>query len=118
MKVCCLSSGSKGNCTYVQTQDAKFLIDCGLSIKETEKRLNQIGESLSNINFIFITHEHSDHIAGLCKIVNKYNITPYIYNQNLDVMVQKTGLPASKFVLFYLNDILISSCVTTLKFPY
>ncbi len=111
MKVCCLSSGSKGNCTYVQTQDVKFLIDCGLSIKETEKRLNQIGESLSNINFIFITHEHSDHIAGLSKIVNKYNITPYIYNQNLDVMVQKTGLPASKFVLFYLNDILISSCV-------
>lgn len=111
MKVCCLSSGSKGNCTFVQTQDAKFLIDCGLSIKETEKRLEQIGENLSNINFILITHEHSDHIAGLSKIVNKYNIVPYIFNQNLEVMVKKTGIPASKFVLFYLNDFFISSCV-------
>lgn len=113
MKVCCIASGSKGNCTYVQTQEVKFLIDCGLTTKELEKRLNQIGEKITDIDFILITHEHSDHIAGLAKVVNKYSITPYIYCENLSIMAKKTGLPPDKFVQFYLNDFYVGSCIIT-----
>ena len=113
MKVCCLASGSKGNCTFVETEDVKFLIDCGLAIKDLEVRLNQIGESVSNINFVLVTHEHSDHVSGIAKLVNKYGITPYIYYKNLQVMKQKTKLPADKFVLFYQNDFFIGSTIIT-----
>ena len=73
MKVCCLASGSKGNLTYVETDNLKILIDCGLTIKETEKRLNQIEVRPEDINLILITHEHIDHIRGLAKFLEKYH---------------------------------------------
>lgn len=78
MKVCCLASGSKGNLTYVETDNLKILIDCGLTIKETEKRLNQIEVRPEDVNLILITHEHIDHIRGLAKFIEKYHPRVYV----------------------------------------
>ena len=39
MKFCNLASGSKGNCTYVESENTAVLIDDGISLKELEKRL-------------------------------------------------------------------------------
>jgi len=78
MKVCTLASGSKGNSIFIGNENCKILIDVGVSCKQIELRLNKIEESLSEINAIFITHEHSDHIAGL-KVINKrFNIPIFI----------------------------------------
>ena len=54
MKVCVLSSGSKGNCTYVETQKHKILIDIGTSSLYVEKSLKSIGVEPSDIDFILI----------------------------------------------------------------
>jgi len=40
-------------------------VDAGLSVLQLRKRLAAIGEDLGRIDAVLITHEHSDHIAGL-----------------------------------------------------
>lgn len=70
-----LFSGSDGNCIYVKNEDTEILIDAGKSCASTEKALNALGTSLCNIKEIFVTHEHSDHIAGL-EVISKKHIIP------------------------------------------
>jgi phosphoribosyl 1,2-cyclic phosphodiesterase len=62
---CILASGSSGNAAFLSTGNTRILIDAGLSMKELARRLALIGESLESIDAILISHEHSDHVAGL-----------------------------------------------------
>jgi phosphoribosyl 1,2-cyclic phosphodiesterase len=71
---CPLASGSKGNCIYFGTKKTKILIDCGLSGKAIKEKLAEIGVDLDDIQAILITHEHTDHIAGLRTLAFKHNI--------------------------------------------
>ena len=73
-----IASGSSGNCTYVGTDDAAVLVDAGISMKRVEAGLNSIDMTLKDIDGIFITHEHSDHIKGLKAISRKYEIPIYL----------------------------------------
>jgi phosphoribosyl 1,2-cyclic phosphodiesterase len=60
-----LASGSSGNCTLIATERTRLLIDAGLSRKEIRARLEACGQPADKIDAILISHEHSDHIAGL-----------------------------------------------------
>ena len=60
-----LASGSSGNAALLATGKTRILIDAGLSMKELGKRMAAIGEDLHGLDAILVTHEHSDHIAGL-----------------------------------------------------
>lgn len=75
-----LNSGSNGNCYYVGNSKEAVLIDAGISCRETEKRLHQLGLSIKKVKAIFISHEHGDHIKGLSTLANKYNLPVYITN--------------------------------------
>lgn len=79
-EVCVLASGSKGNCTYVSDGETRILIDAGISCKKIETALAEKGVSLSQINAVLVTHEHTDHIMGLRTIDTKYGI-PILANQ-------------------------------------
>ena len=65
MKICVLSSGSKGNTTYIESKKAKILIDCGNSCKYVLTKLAELGVYPSDLDAILITHVHSDHVKGL-----------------------------------------------------
>ena len=65
MKVSILASGSNGNVTCFETATEGFLIDDGLSFKMLYSRLNECQIDIHKIGSIFLTHEHSDHVAGL-----------------------------------------------------
>ena len=73
-----LASNSKGNCIYVDTGDCKFLLDVGLSFTKTKKLLGNLNVVLSDIDYIFVTHEHGDHIKALKQIIDVYSITPIL----------------------------------------
>jgi phosphoribosyl 1,2-cyclic phosphodiesterase len=45
------------------------LIDAGLSVRELTRRLAEIGETPEDLDAVLITHEHSDHISGLPRLV-------------------------------------------------
>jgi phosphoribosyl 1,2-cyclic phosphodiesterase len=78
LHIASLNSGSNGNCYYVGNENEAVLIDAGLSCKETEKRMLRLGLSLHKVKAIFISHEHTDHIKGLCNLASKYNLPIYI----------------------------------------
>lgn len=78
MKVCVLSSGSKGNCTYVETDEAKILIDLGTSSLYVENALKDINVDPEKIDIILLTHTHTDHTAGLKVFLKKYSTTLYL----------------------------------------
>ena len=92
-----LSSGSRSNSTYIHIGDTRILIDAGMSMKATEMELQKVGASLKQIDGIFITHEHSDHVGGLKVITKKHTIpihvnelsAPYIDCDNRSFMVHK-----------------------------
>jgi len=60
-----LGSGSRGNGTLVAIGDAIFLVDCGFNRKQAEQRLARLEMSPGDITAILVSHEHSDHIAGV-----------------------------------------------------
>ncbi|NMC61715.1 MAG: MBL fold metallo-hydrolase [SAR324 cluster bacterium] len=77
MKFSVLSSGSKANCTFVEAEGHRFLIDCGLSCRKTEERLNFIGIEPESVEAILITHEHADHVRGVGAFSKKYKVTVF-----------------------------------------
>jgi phosphoribosyl 1,2-cyclic phosphodiesterase len=72
-----LGSGSSGNCAYLETDDTRLLVDAGFSAKQIELRLAAIGRSLTDVQAIFLTHEHSDHTCGLPVVAKRHNIPVY-----------------------------------------
>ncbi len=77
MRLASLSSGSSGNSIYVGSDTTHILVDTGCSKKRIEEGLSKLDLSLADIDAIFVTHEHSDHINGLHTILKKYEIPVY-----------------------------------------
>ena len=53
-------------------------MDCGFSIRETEQRLQKLALQADDLTAILLTHEHSDHIAGVGPLARKYNLPVYL----------------------------------------
>ncbi len=79
MKISVIASGSSGNSTFIESNESKILVDAGISSKETEKRLSCIGKDIKEIDAVFITHEHIDHIKGTERLNKKFEI-PIFFN--------------------------------------
>ncbi len=77
MKVCVLGSGSKGNCTLVESGRTVLLIDAGFSGVEVKRRLASIGRHPDEITAILVTHEHNDHVSGVGVLSRRSNIPVY-----------------------------------------
>jgi len=71
---CPLASGSKGNAIFVGTQTTRVLIDAGLSVAALTRKLEEIDVQIETIQAVLITHEHTDHIAGLARLSEKHRI--------------------------------------------
>ena len=84
MKASVLASGSKGNSTYVETNHHKYLIDLGTSCLYVENKLKELNVMPSEIDGIFITHTHVDHISGLRVFLKKYHPTVYLSQKMAD----------------------------------
>ncbi len=84
-KICCLYSGSKGNCTLVSAGGANILIDAGRSAKALCLALCQIGWDISMIDAIFITHDHKDHTSALATLSHKHKIPIHMLLQSAQI---------------------------------
>lgn len=72
-----LGSGSTGNATLVEVagqRPVRLLVDCGLGLKQLSVRLAQAGLADDDINALFITHEHSDHIGCARQFARRYRV--------------------------------------------
>ena len=77
MRVVVLSSGSRGNTTFIESGNIKILIDAGNTCKYIVNSLKGIGIDANDLDGIFITHTHVDHIKGLKVFLNKFDVKVY-----------------------------------------
>ena len=78
VKFCVLASGSSGNSALVATEKARVLVDAGLSLRELTRRMAMVGERPDQLSAVVITHEHSDHVAGLATLARKHSVPVYL----------------------------------------
>jgi len=91
LQLCVLASGSSGNCTYVGTDRTGILIDAGLSGKETQRRLEQLGLGMANIQAVCVSHEHGDHTAGLRVLNRRHGIPLFVNSATRDILCRAEG---------------------------
>ena len=102
LKFCNLYSGSSGNCSFIQSNNTKLLVDCGNSCKKISEALVSIGTNLSEIDAILLTHEHLDHVKGLQVTCKKYNIP--IYASEGTIRQLKQEIPEECKSYFKINE--------------
>ena len=90
IKVYSLGSGSKGNCMLINDGNNSLLIDAGLSLTTTKKKLSEIGIDIKDISGILLTHEHRDHIAGLPKL-SEYLLV-YTHQDTINAMINGSSM--------------------------
>ncbi len=91
ISVSSLGSGSKGNCVLISNEKNNVLIDAGLSASCIYKKLSQHGLGFSDIDAVFITHEHDDHIKGVAELASVIPI--YSHPDTLDYIANKYNIP-------------------------
>lgn len=89
MRVCSIASGSSGNCIYIGTEEHHILIDAGISRKRIVDGLRQIDVEPEQLDGIFVTHEHSDHIQGIPMMAKQFGIPIYATGGTLDCICAK-----------------------------
>lgn len=113
MKFCVLSSGSKGNTTYIETKNTKILIDIGNSLKYIKGKLEELEVKLQDLDAILITHTHIDHIKGLKNYQKQYNTPIYITEKMLSEIEYIENYQLIKNTNFQIKDINIEVIKTS-----
>ena len=87
MKIKVLASGSKGNCSLIETASARFLIDIGITYQRLKKELEKMNLNLDDIDSLLLTHAHNDHTSGLKVLLKHTNFKIYA---NKDIIKELT----------------------------
>ena len=78
MRFCSLGSGSAGNATLVEassgTTTSRVLIDCGFSLRELQTRLARIDLTCDDLDAVFVTHEHGDHVGCAVTLARRHAV--------------------------------------------
>ncbi len=77
MRVWLLGSGSAGNAVLVESGDTRVLIDAGFPVRELATRLASIDVSGDSISSVIVTHEHNDHVRGVCAAAKRWDWNVY-----------------------------------------
>lgn len=90
MIFCSLSSGSNGNCQYIEYRNTKILIDAGHSGKKINELLDSINVNPNDIDAIFVTHEHIDHAKGVGVLSRRHNLKVFATEDTFRAMLPIT----------------------------
>ena len=90
-----LSSGSCGNCHYLEGDNTKIIVDAGISGKRIIENLNVHGKNLTGLNAIMVTHEHTDHIHAVGILSRKFDAPVYATEKTWEQMESTLGKIAS-----------------------
>lgn len=102
-----LASGSSGNCFYLETPKKRLLVDAGLSGKKIVSLLAEIDRRPEDLDAIFVTHEHKDHIHGVGVLARKYHLDVYANEATWQAMEKDLGkLDVSQKHIFDMGKVL------------
>lgn len=94
MRFASLGSGSRGNSLIVDSGGAKLLLDCGFSVRAMVSRLARLSVLPEEITGILVTHEHSDHIAGVARFSSRFGIPVYLTHGTSGFVKNRSDLQA------------------------
>jgi phosphoribosyl 1,2-cyclic phosphodiesterase len=89
LRVINLASGSKGNATILEADGVRILIDCGVSFSELSRRMQPFRIRPQDVDAVLITHDHSDHIAGLPTFARRCDC-PILFPAGLDCLFDES----------------------------
>lgn len=110
MKACVLASGSKGNSTYIETNNHKILIDLGKNKKYIVDSLKKIDVNPKEIDTILISHTHSDHISALENFIKTYRATIYMPKE---MFLSLPSIKDYEHVVLYDDKIILDDLIIT-----
>lgn len=73
-----LGSGSRGNAALVAVNGSLIMIDCGFSAAEAVRRMARLDVAPEDVDAILVTHEHTDHVAGVAKFARRHGTAVYM----------------------------------------
>lgn len=94
-----LGSSSSGNCSLLKTEHSTVLIDAGFSGKRICEMLEDAGERIENVDAVFITHEHSDHVTGV-KGLSRHRHLKFFANEDTARAIRKNLKSGADWKLF------------------
>ncbi len=86
MRICSLSSGSRGNSLIIESENTRILVDAGLSCKQIKTRLQSIGIDPQTIQGIVLTHAHRDHVSGADVFSFQFDVPVYGHTDTLNTL--------------------------------
>ena len=102
-----LASGSRGNCLVVEAGEGasltRVLLDCGLNLTDSERRLARLGLAPRDIDGILVTHEHGDHAGCVFDFAAAHGVAVYLTHGSL------AGLEADGKAIDGVKIVLISA---------
>jgi phosphoribosyl 1,2-cyclic phosphodiesterase len=93
LSVCILGSGSRGNAIYVSDGVTSILIDAGFSAREIDRRMRHRGLDPAGLSAILVTHEHTDHVRGIERLVRRHRLPVYLTAGTCQVATALRELP-------------------------
>ena len=88
-----LYSGSSGNCAFLEEDGRFLLVDLGKSARATTRALGQLGAQAKQLCGVLVTHEHTDHIAGLAVFLKKAPVPVYGTQATLEALARRGLVP-------------------------
>lgn len=87
-----LGSGSQGNAAVLEFGNRRFLLDAGLSCRRITQGLEALGIALDELDGLFITHDHEDHLKGLRVLLGKREELPVFATRGTIAAVEHKGV--------------------------
>ncbi len=101
LRFCVLGSSSAGNATWVASDTTAILVDAGFRRRTLEERLAAIGQSASSLRAVVVSHEHSDHIAGIPRLQQKYGVEVFANEGTREGALQTPDFEEVRWTLFH-----------------
>ena len=101
IRFCSLGSGSSGNATVVEATSGitttRLLIDAGFSLRELELRLARVGLAPGNLDAVFVTHEHSDHVGCAVALADRHDLPVWMSRGTWRALGEAVAPPRLRF---------------------
>ena len=100
LKAATIASGSSGNCVLVSDGRVHILIDAGVSARRIIRGMQALGADPAGVAAVLITHEHTDHIAGLPVLCRQLGADLYTAEPTADHICARESALTPRFAVF------------------
>lgn len=96
LKICSIASGSSGNCYYIESKSVRLLVDLGVSGKKIINTLAEIRVPCEKINYVFLTHEHIDHVKSVGVMAKSLPFAEFFASRGTWEQIEEKKMPPER----------------------